>query len=196
MVVPVFLAVGNLAPIFSNIAFLQRNQKVSIDETPQYEHCRYLLRLPFAVFKRKSTTMFRSDSAADSRHVENFCGVIVSVHVLIRKNRWKQVGSWTQPLSHHSLSSLKMAEHFELLSSFVVLDSIPVKKYRSKRTGINFCFAEVPGPLVNGFLCLGKWPFNKSRHVADQWSFCKLSCETFLKHLLHAWTAVLFAVGK
>ncbi|XP_073242896.1 uncharacterized protein C05D11.1-like [Porites lutea] len=47
-----------------------------------------------------------------------------------------------------------MAEHFELLSSFVVLDSIPVKKYRSKRTGINFCFAEVPGPLVNGFLCL------------------------------------------
>ena len=105
MVVPVFLAVGNLAPIFSNIAFLQRNQMVSIDETSQSEHCRYLLRLPFAVFKRKSTTMFRSDSAANSRHVENFCGVIVRVHVLIWKNRWKQVGSWTQPLSLYSLSS-------------------------------------------------------------------------------------------
>ena len=50
----------------------------------------------------------------------------------------------------------KMAEHFECLSSFVVLDSIPVEKYRSERTGINFCFAKVPGPLVNGFLCLGE----------------------------------------
>ena len=47
--------------------------------------------------------MFRSHSAADSRHVENFCGVIVSVHVLIRKNRWKQVGSWTQPRPSPSL---------------------------------------------------------------------------------------------
>ncbi|KAL9988958.1 hypothetical protein ACROYT_G003456 [Oculina patagonica] len=47
-----------------------------------------------------------------------------------------------------------MAEHFERLASFQVLDSIPVEKYRSKRTGINFCFAKVPGPLVNGFLCL------------------------------------------
>ncbi|XP_015753164.1 PREDICTED: uncharacterized protein C3H1.02c-like [Acropora digitifera] len=47
-----------------------------------------------------------------------------------------------------------MAEHFDCLSSFLVLDSIPVEKYRSKRTGINFCFAKVPGPLVNGFLCL------------------------------------------
>lgn len=50
----------------------------------------------------------------------------------------------------------KMAENFERLSSFHVLDSILVEKYRSKRTGINFCFAKVPGPLVNGFLCLGK----------------------------------------
>lgn len=49
-----------------------------------------------------------------------------------------------------------MAENFEQISSFKVLDSIQVEKYRSKRTGINFCFAKVPGPLVNGFLCLGK----------------------------------------
>lgn len=168
MVVPVFLAVGNLAPIFSSIAFLQHNQKVSINERSQSEHCCYLLRLPFAVFKGKSTTMFRSDSASDSRHVEKFCRVILSVHVLIRKNRWRQVGSWIQPLSLHCLSRLKMAEHFELLSSFVVLDSICVKKYRSKRTGINFCFAEVPGPLVNGFLCLGKWSWN---HGTYQWPF-------------------------
>ena len=49
-----------------------------------------------------------------------------------------------------------MAENFEQISSFKVLDAIQVEKYRSKRTGINFCFAKVPGPLVNGFLCLGK----------------------------------------
>lgn len=48
-----------------------------------------------------------------------------------------------------------MAANFEILSSFKVLDSIPFAKYRSKRTGIQFCFAQVPGPLVNGYLCLG-----------------------------------------
>lgn len=55
------------------------------------------------------------------------------------------------------VDSVNMAEHFDCLSSFLVLDSIPVEKYRSKRTGINFCFAKVPGPLVNGFLCLGRY---------------------------------------
>ncbi|XP_031560013.1 uncharacterized protein C05D11.1-like [Actinia tenebrosa] len=47
-----------------------------------------------------------------------------------------------------------MAANFESISSFTVLDYIPIKKYRSKRTGIQFCFAQVPGPLVNGYLCL------------------------------------------
>ena len=51
-----------------------------------------------------------------------------------------------------------MADNFECVSSFTVLDSIAIQKYRSKRTGIQFCFAQVPGPVVNGFLCLG-WSF-------------------------------------
>ncbi|KAK3733082.1 hypothetical protein QZH41_008418 [Actinostola sp. cb2023] len=50
-----------------------------------------------------------------------------------------------------------MAENFENLCSFEVLDSIQIKKYRSKRTGIQFCFAQVPGPLVNGYLCLASF---------------------------------------
>lgn len=95
--------------------------------------------------------MFLSYSATNSRHVEKFCGVILIVHVLTLNTADTSRTLLTQPLSF-----VKMAEHFECLSSFQVLDSIPVEKYRSKRTGINFCFAKVPGPLVNGFLCLGK----------------------------------------
>ncbi|XP_048587317.1 uncharacterized protein C05D11.1 isoform X1 [Nematostella vectensis] len=53
-----------------------------------------------------------------------------------------------------SVVVFNMADNFELLTSFEVLGDIPVKKYRSKRTGIQFCFAQVRGPLVNGFLCL------------------------------------------
>lgn len=96
--------------------------------------------------------MFRSYSAANSRHVEKFCGVMLSVHVLTPETADSSKTLLTQPLSF-----VKMAEHFECLASFQVLDSIPVEKYQSKRTGINFCFAKVPGPLVNGFLCLGKF---------------------------------------
>ena len=59
----------------------------------------------------------------------------------------------------HTPRLAAMAEKYERLDSFQFLDLIPVKKYRSKRTGINFCFAQVQGPLVNGFLCLGKKQF-------------------------------------
>lgn len=43
---------------------------------------------------------------------------------------------------------------YELLSSAVVSDIIPIKKYRSKATGITVCIANVSGPLVNGYFCL------------------------------------------
>ena len=48
-------------------------------------------------------------------------------------------------------------EDFELISSAVVSDIIPIKKYRSKATGITVCIANVNGPLVNGYFCLGKF---------------------------------------
>ena len=101
--------------------------------------------------------MFLSYSSSNSRHVEKFCGVILSVHVPTIKSADRLWNLWPSPspLSRVCHGS-KMAENFERLSSFHVLDSILVEKYRSKRTGINFCFAKVPGPLVNGFLCLGK----------------------------------------
>lgn len=45
-------------------------------------------------------------------------------------------------------------EGFELISSAIVSDIIPIKKYRSKATGITVCIANVEGPLVNGYFCL------------------------------------------
>lgn len=99
--------------------------------------------------------MFLSYNATNCRHVENFCGVILGEHMLTKTPLTGEI--LVRPIvGPVSLSFVKMADHFECLASFQVLDSIPVEKYRSKRTGINFCFAKVPGPLVNGFLCLGK----------------------------------------
>ena len=53
-----------------------------------------------------------------------------------------------------------MADHaapdFELLCKLKLLDVIPVEKYRSSRTGLVICIANVEGPLVNGYFCLGK----------------------------------------
>ena len=48
-----------------------------------------------------------------------------------------------------------MAEKFEKICSFRFLDEVQVEKYKSNRTGLTLCFVQVPGPLVNGFFCLG-----------------------------------------
>ena len=45
-------------------------------------------------------------------------------------------------------------ERFELVSSALVADIIPVKKYRSKETGLNVCLVNIDGPIVNGYFCL------------------------------------------
>jgi len=47
------------------------------------------------------------------------------------------------------------ADDYELQYSGKVNDIIPVCKYRSRRTGLCIVVAEVPGPLVNGYFCLG-----------------------------------------
>jgi len=47
-----------------------------------YRNKNCLLPLPFTVLKRETPVTFLSYSTTDSRHVEKFCGVILSVHVL------------------------------------------------------------------------------------------------------------------
>ena len=45
---------------------------------------------------------------------------------------------------------------FELLCQIDLVDLIGIEKYRSLRTGLTVCIANVAGPLVNGYFCLGK----------------------------------------
>jgi hypothetical protein len=45
--------------------------------------------------------------------------------------------------------------NFELLCSLSANDVIPVHKYRSNQTGLTVVIAEVEGPVVNGYFCLG-----------------------------------------
>ena len=44
---------------------------------------------------------------------------------------------------------------FELVCSLKSNDTIPVYKYKSTNTGINVFIAEVDGPVVGGYFCLG-----------------------------------------
>ena len=133
------------------MAFLTNNQTLKIDEMLLPENGTYLLCSPFTVFKRKSAAMFLRYSAPNSRHVGKFCGVIVRVHVLT----FQTAESLRTPGPSRSFLA-RWRNILSVCRPLWVLDSIPVEKYRSKRTGINFCFAKVPGPLVNGFLCLGE----------------------------------------
>lgn len=45
--------------------------------------------------------------------------------------------------------------NFELLYSLKAYDKIPVYEYKSKYTGLTVVIAEVEGPVVDGFFCLG-----------------------------------------
>lgn len=47
----------------------------------------------------------------------------------------------------------KMASYTELASCTV--GGVEVRKLKSNKTGIVVCLAQVEGPLVNGYFCLG-----------------------------------------
>lgn len=47
-------------------------------------------------------------------------------------------------------------KEYELLVDCTVA-GILVQKLRSTRTGLVVCVANVEGPLVNGYFCLGEW---------------------------------------
>lgn len=44
---------------------------------------------------------------------------------------------------------------FEKVSSVKADGNIPITKYKSKTTGLSVIIAEVEGPLVNGYFCVG-----------------------------------------
>jgi hypothetical protein len=45
---------------------------------------------------------------------------------------------------------------FELICSLKANDLVPVHKYKSNATGLIVVIAEVEGPVVHGYFCLGK----------------------------------------
>lgn len=46
---------------------------------------------------------------------------------------------------------------FDFIYSIKANDTIPVHIYKSRDTGITVCIADVEGPVVNGYLCLGNF---------------------------------------
>lgn len=46
--------------------------------------------------------------------------------------------------------------NFELLHSLQAYNRIPISEYISRKTGLTVVIAEVDGPVVNGYFCLGK----------------------------------------
>jgi len=58
-------------------------------------------------------------------------------------------------------SAALATDQYELEYSGKVNDVIPVCKYRSTQTGLRVVVAEVQGPVVNGYFCLGAFCGNK-----------------------------------
>lgn len=56
--------------------------------------------------------------------------------------------------------------HFKLVSSTKASDIIPVNKYVSIKTGLTVIIANVEGPTVNGFFCLGMHNFFLVFHLS------------------------------
>jgi len=62
-------------------------------------------------------------------------------------------------------STALAADEYELQYIGKVNDIIPVRKYRSRKTGLRIVVAEVQGPLVNGYFCLGMCDHSRSSTV-------------------------------
>lgn len=54
---------------------------------------------------------------------------------------------------------------FELICSLKSNDIIPVHKYKSKNTGLTVFIAEVDGPIVDGYFCLGNYYFRLLKFI-------------------------------
>ena len=48
-------------------------------------------------------------------------------------------------------------DSFQLVYDVVSNSKIPVRMYKSKDTQLSVAIAQIEGPLVNGYFCLGKY---------------------------------------
>lgn len=55
---------------------------------------------------------------------------------------------------------------FELMHSIKSNDTVPIHIYKSTNTGITVCIAEVEGPVVCGYFCLGNFCYPYFCHIS------------------------------
>lgn len=61
------------------------------------------------------------------------------------------------PNTHHRQrqgNTTNLGDNYEFICEYLASGSVPVTKYRSKRTGLHIVLARVEGPLVNGYFTL------------------------------------------
>ena len=71
-------------------------------------------------------------------------------------------------------------EGYDLLASCTI-GGVLVRKYRSQLTGLAVCLAQVEGPLVSGYFCLGKAGLRPRGGHSRTWS---VSCSFGYQHFL------------
>ena len=63
--------------------------------------------------------------------------------------------SFSSRRSSHFTKTVVMSSNFELQYEALCNGKVPVSKYRSKESGLTVCVAQIDGPIVNGYICLG-----------------------------------------
>ena len=53
-----------------------------------------------------------------------------------------------------------ICKNWELVTNITIEDTLPVQKFRSKRTGMVIVLASAESPIVNGYFCLSTEAFN------------------------------------
>ena len=76
--------------------------------------------------------------------------------MLFKSHRPRPIVNYHAYRPHPVLHMAEKEGQFELLASCTI-GGVLAQKYRSLKTGIVVCLAQVEGPLVNGFFCLGKY---------------------------------------
>ena len=57
------------------------------------------------------------------------------------------------------LEDCSVCQHWELVSNLTIDGSLPVAKYRSRRTGLTVAIGNAESPIVNGYFCLATEAF-------------------------------------
>lgn len=91
---------------------------------------------------------------------------------------------------------------FELVYSMKTNDTVPIHIYKSTNTGITVCIAEVEGPVVCGYFCLGRILYLYTCHFSSDASVCfNITCSKLRYRSARRWwaashTGASYLLGK